>query len=192
MIIKFLKQEKKFELMKKIKTFKLDVSAFGRLMAIRIFCNKHHSRNNQVLFQKSWELWDYCFKFIWTRNGNIFVWETESAPIIKILDEYQIEEIKKNNTRLNLVSQNGKIEWLACIKPLMLQFLTKTITTLPHWEKRLGVYPAQIVGTTELLDNSPGFMSIFLKSWVENSLLLQVFLTFQGNYCKTLVTFTEL
>ena len=59
----------------------------------KIFLNESLTRQNKELFRQAQEFKrGHAFKFIWTRNGNIFIRKTEHSKVIKITHQNDLKE----------------------------------------------------------------------------------------------------
>lgn len=95
-IVRFLKYAKKEEFKAAAKTVKPTAKIFGGVDKQVIFINDHLTRKNGELFRKARMLRNdpHNFKFVWCRNGKIFVRKIENALIHVINAEEDIEKLK--------------------------------------------------------------------------------------------------
>lgn len=63
-----------------------------------IYINEHLTVRNKYLLGKAKELRKFNYKFIWYKNGTIFVRRNEEEKIVQITNEEQIEKLKKGGT----------------------------------------------------------------------------------------------
>lgn len=87
-IVKFCQRHIKDEVFHRFKQGGVSAAAFGGDPGLKIFCNEHLSAVTSKLFNRALGLKKVGFKFVWVRNGKIFVKQSsESKPIVISSDE---------------------------------------------------------------------------------------------------------
>lgn len=70
-----------------------------------IYLDEHLTRENHLLYMATRKLKHSGFKFVWTRNGHIFVRFNENASIVKIESVHQIKELIARKMALDKKAQ---------------------------------------------------------------------------------------
>ena len=83
-----------------MKRARINAASFSGDARVRIFCNEHLTKTKQVLFKSARDLQNYGYAFVWMRNGTILVREEEASPVVRILNEEKIKELKGNRVRV--------------------------------------------------------------------------------------------
>lgn len=92
-IVKFLCNEKKNELIKSVKKCKLEIQG------IKIYVSDHLLGSTKVLLNEAKQLRrEGRIQFVWTRNGDLFVKRTENDRSKKILFEEDLNEFRCTET----------------------------------------------------------------------------------------------
>lgn len=65
----------------------------------KVFLNEHLTRPNRVLYSKSRATGrELGFKFVWTKDGNIFMRRTETSPVLRVTSESILDKLNKDRS----------------------------------------------------------------------------------------------
>jgi len=79
----------------KAKKVKIKAADFGGDPKIKVYLNEHLTVMNHELLRKAKELRKINYRFVWSKNGNIFARESEEGRTLLIKSEEQVDQILK-------------------------------------------------------------------------------------------------
>jgi hypothetical protein len=96
-IVKFTWRVTKDKLYKAHKKLnRLTTKDLGYVIEQRIFIMESLTKTNKDLFNMAYNLKKkYQYKFIWTYNGNIYLWRNELSPVINIKNQRDIQHLRE-------------------------------------------------------------------------------------------------
>lgn len=94
-VLQFVNRAKRDAVLDKAKKKRLSNSDIGLDTNAPVFVNEHLCPTLKRVLGKSIEKKRQCnWKYVWVRNGRIFARQTESSPLVQIINEDDVEKIR--------------------------------------------------------------------------------------------------